>query len=235
MLAIYSFGQVSIKGRIKDQRQNLSFATVVLLNPDSSTIKTVAADGYGEFAFENVSPGFYLVSSSVVGYSKFFSDSVSVENKNIILPDIILKEVTTELNVVTVKAKKPLFEQKIDRLVVNVQSSITSSGNTVIDVLQKSPGIVVNRQNNTITMNGKSGVKIMINGKIIELPLDVVVQMLDGMSSSNVEKIELITAPPAKYDAEGNAGIIHIVMKGTADFGTVLPLVLHWDTDGQRH
>jgi hypothetical protein len=104
--------------------------------------------------------------------------------------------------------------------VVNVQSSITSSGSTVLDVLQKSPGIVVNRQNNSITMNGKSGVKIMINGKIIELPLEVVVQMLDGMSSSNVEKMELITSPPAKYDAEGNAGIIHIIMKGAADFGT---------------
>jgi len=218
--AIYSFGQVSIKGRIKDQRQNLSFATVTLLNPDSSILRTVTADGYGEFIFEKVAPGFYLVSSSVVGYSKFFSENISIGSNNIILPDIILKEATTELNVVTVKAKKPLIEQKIDRLVVNVQSSITSSGNTVLDVLQKSPGIVVNRQNNTITMNGKSGVKIMINGKIIELPLDVVVQMLDGMSSSNVEKIELITAPPAKYDAEGNAGIIHIVMKGTSAFGT---------------
>jgi len=215
-----SFGQVSINGKIKDQRQNLSFATVALLREDSSTIKTVAADGYGEFLFEDVQPGHYLVSSSVVGYSKFFSGDIAVENRNITLPEIILTEVTTELNVVTVKAKKPLFEQKIDRLVVNVQSSITSSGNTVLDVLQKSPGIVVNRQNNTITMSGKSGVKIMINGKVIELPLEVVVQMLDGMSSSNVEKIELITSPPAKYDAEGNAGIIHIVMKGTADVGT---------------
>jgi len=218
--AAYSFGQVSIKGRIKDHQQNLSFATVTLLNPDSSTIKTVSANDYGEFIFENVSPGLYMVSSSVVGYSKFLSGQISVENTNIVLADIILKEATTELNVVTVKAKKPLFEQKIDRLVVNVQSSITSSGNTVLDVLQKSPGVVVNRQNNTIAMNGKSGVKIMINEKIIELPLDVVVQMLDGMSASNVEKIELITAPPAKYDAEGNARIIHIVMKGTGDFGT---------------
>ena len=193
---------------------------MALLNPDSSTMKTVAADGDGAFLFENLAPGSYLVSSSVVGYSKFISEKISVESMSITLPDFILKEATTELNVVTVKAKKPLFEQKIDRLVVNVQSSITSSGNTVLDVLQKSPGIVVNRQNNTVTMNGKSGVKVMINGKIIELPLDVVIQMLDGMSSSNVEKIELITSPPAKYDAEGNAGIIHIVMKGTADLGT---------------
>jgi len=219
-LTIYSFCQVAIHGKIKDQRQNLSSATVVLLRSDSSVIKSVAADNDGGFIFENVQPGHYLVSSSVVGYSKFVSGDIPVENKDITLKDIILQEATTELNVVTVKAKKPLFEQKIDRLVVNVQSSITSSGSTVLDVLQKSPGIVVNRQNNTIAMNGKSGVKIMINGKLIELPLEVVVQMLDGMSASNVEKIELITSPPAKYDAEGNAGIIHIVMKGTADIGT---------------
>jgi hypothetical protein len=137
--AAYSFGQVSIKGRIKDHQQNLSFATVVLLNPDSSTIKTVSANDYGEFIFENVSPGLYMVSSSVVGYSKFLSGQISVENTSIVLADIILKEVTTELNVVTVKAKKPLFEQKIDRLVVNVQSSITSSGNTVLDVFKNLP------------------------------------------------------------------------------------------------
>src|SRR5207344_3671327 len=96
-----------------------------------------------------------------------------------------------QLNEIVVRAEKPLFEQQIDRLVVNVQSSITSSGNTILEVLQKSPGIVVNRQNNTITMNGKSGVKIMINGKIIELPLEVVVKMLDGMSSSMFEKMKL--------------------------------------------
>src|SRR6185503_7436466 len=109
-MTVSSFGQVSIKGRIKDQRQNLSYATVVLLNPDSSTIKTVSANGYGGFIFEDVSPGLYMVSSSVVGYSKFFSGHISVENTNIVLADIILTEVTTELNVVTVKAKKPLFE-----------------------------------------------------------------------------------------------------------------------------
>jgi hypothetical protein len=111
-LTISSFAQVSIKGRIKDQQQNLSFATVALLGQDSLTLRTTSADRYGEFVFENVATGFYLVSSSVVGYSKFFSGSIAVENQNITLPDIVLKEVTTELNVVTVKAKKPLIEQK---------------------------------------------------------------------------------------------------------------------------
>jgi Outer membrane protein beta-barrel family/Carboxypeptidase regulatory-like domain len=217
---IASFGQAFVKGKIKDPNQNLTSATVTLLNSDSSLVKTTITDKIGEFIFRNVSPGHYLIAASLVGYTKFLSRPISIEEKDIILPDIILAEEVTGLNEVVVRAKRPLYEQKIDRLVVNVQDDITSSGNTVLDVLQKSPGVVVNKQNNTISMNGKSGVRVMINDKVMQLPLDVVLQMLDGMSASNVEKIELITTPPAKYDAEGNAGIIRIVLKGGTDFGT---------------
>lgn len=216
----HSFGQVSIRGRVTDSQHELPFATVLLLNSDSVMIKNAITTDNGKFVFDGVLPGHYLVTASLVGHSKFISPVVIVENNDIDLSEIILGALSTELSAVTVKAKKPLFEQKIDRLVVNVQSSITSSGSTVLEVLEKSPGIVVNRQNNTITMNGRAGVRVMINGKSTQLPLQVVIQMLDGMSSSNVEKIELITNPPAKYDAEGSAGIIHIVMKEDASFGT---------------
>jgi Outer membrane protein beta-barrel family/CarboxypepD_reg-like domain len=215
-----SSGQAYIKGRITDRQQNLPFVTVLLLGSDSALVKTVVTDTMGEFIFMNMMPGYYVISSSMIGYSKYLSQRISVEEKNIILPDIILEKSVTELNKVVVKAKKPLYEQQIDRLVVNVQSSITSSGNTILEVLQKSPGVVVNRQSNSISMNGQSGVRVMINDKLMQVPLDVVVQMLDGMNASNVEKIELITTPPAKYDAEGNAGIIRIVMKGNTNLGT---------------
>ncbi|MEP7110155.1 MAG: TonB-dependent receptor [Ferruginibacter sp.] len=218
--AIYSFGQTNIKGKIKDQQQNLPSATVLLLASDSAVEKRVVTDKEGEFIFVNIFPGHYQLSSSVAGYSKIILPDILVEEKNIVLPAITLEKATTNLNEVIVKAKKPLFEQQTDRLVVNVQSSITSSGNSILELLQKSPGVVVNRQNNTISMNGKDGVRIMINGKMMQVPLDVTVQMLDGMNAANVEKIELITVPPAKYDAEGNAGIINIAMKGNVDFGT---------------
>ncbi|MEP7232880.1 MAG: TonB-dependent receptor [Ginsengibacter sp.] len=219
-MAICSFGQANINGKIKDQQQNLPSATVLLLASDSAILESVVTDKEGEFTFVNILAGHYQITSSVVGYSKKTLPDVLVEEKNIVLPDIILEKSAVNLNEVIVKAKKPLFEQQIDRLVINVQSSITSSGNSILEVLQKSPGVVVNRQNNTIAMNGKDGVRIMINGKMMQLPLDVVVQMLEGMNAANVEKIELITVPPAKYDAEGNAGIISIVMKGSVDFGT---------------
>lgn len=195
--------------------------TVLLLSTNDSTlVRGVVADSTGEYLISNIAPGHYKISASLIGYARFLSPPVNVVTEDIVLPDIILEEAATELGEVIVNAEKPLFEQHIDRLVVNVQSSITSSGNTVLEVLQKSPGVVVNRQNNTISMNGKSGMRVMINGRMMQLPMDIMVQMLDGMSASNVEKIELITTPPSKYDAEGNAGIIHIVTSEQTDYGT---------------
>jgi hypothetical protein len=135
-------------------------------------------------------------------------------------------EITTKLDEIIITSKMPGVDHKIDRLVINLKNNITFSGNTILEVLQKSPGVVVNRQNNSISMNGRSGVRIMVNEKIVLLPIDAVMQMLDGMSASNIDKIELITTPPAKYDAEGNAGIIHIVTKEKTDLGTNVSLGL---------
>lgn len=220
-LSLCSFGQTSaIEGKVTDGTRTLPSATVLLLQEnDSALVKGVVADVNGEFYIPNIPQGHYVVSISMVGYNRSASP-IKVVDKDIVLADIILEETTTELGEVVVKAEKPMFEQQIDRLVVNVQSSITASGNTVLEVLQKSPGVVVNRQNNSISVNGKSGVRVMINGRIMQLPLDVVVPMLDGMSASNIDRIELITTPPSRYDAEGNAGIIHIVTNESADYGT---------------
>jgi outer membrane receptor protein involved in Fe transport len=124
------------------------------------------------------------------------------------------------LGEVTVATQKPLFEQQIDKLVVNVQSTLTAAGSTALDVLERSPGVVVNRQNNALSLSGKSGVVVMINGKISRLPTDAVVQLLNGMQAANLEKVELITNPSSRYDAEGDAGIINIVLKKNADYGT---------------
>src|SRR5205085_3545252 len=100
-----------------------------------------------------------------------------------------------QLSGVTLLSKKPMFEQKIDRMVINVKGSITSAGGSALEVLEKSPGVVVNRQSNAIALNGKDGVVVMINGKISRMPMDAVVQMLSGMNASNIDHIELITTP----------------------------------------
>lgn len=224
--------QVSIQGRVIDRQQNLPSVTLLLFTHDSTLAKGVVSNIKGEFIFERVISGKYRVSASMIGYSKFISQPITIEKENVVLPDIVLEEAAAKLREVVIQAKKPLFQQQKDRLVINVQSSITSSGNTILEVLQKSPGVSVNRQNNSLSMNGKWGVRIMMDGKLLQLPMDAVVQMLDGMNSANVEKIELISTPPAKYDADGNAGLINIVTKGNKSLGTNgsfgLTLGAHW-------
>ena len=213
-------GQINISGTISDARQDLPSATVLLLTLDSTVLKGVTTDSIGKFIFNDVLPGQYFVSASMIGYTKFFSNMLAVERRNIEIPEITLQEEATELDEIVVKDHRQLFDQRIDRLVINLQGSVTSSGNSILEVLQKSPGVVVNRQNNSIMMNGKSGIRVMINNKVMQLPLDAVIQMLDGMNAANVDMIELITAPPAEYDAEGTGGIIHIVTKAGEDLGT---------------
>lgn len=125
-----------------------------------------------------------------------------------------------QLTAVTITGKKQLYEQKIDRLIINVAANITASGSTVLDILERSPGIITDRQNGSISMNGKSGVVVMINGKINHMPMSALVQLLAGMNAGNIEKIELITTPPASFDAAGNAGYINIVLKENNEEGT---------------
>jgi outer membrane receptor protein involved in Fe transport len=104
-------------------------------------------------------------------------------------------------------------------MVINVASSILSAGTTALEVLERSPGVLVNRQDNSISIVGKEGVVVMMNGKLSYMPTSSLVQLLEGMSSDNIESIELITTPPANFDAEGNAGYINIVLKKNIDTG----------------
>jgi hypothetical protein len=212
-------GQIKIKGRITDGDHYLPSVTVILLALDSAFVEGVVTDTTGLFVFDEVASGDYLISASMIGYSKYFTGRISVVNENVYVPEIILAESATRLHEIVVKEEKQLFEQKLDRLVINIKSSITASGNTILEVLQKTPGVIVNRHDNSISITGKSNVRVMINDKFLQAPMDIVIQMLEGMSASNVEKIELITTPPAKYESEGNGGIIHIVTSRNEDLG----------------
>jgi outer membrane receptor protein involved in Fe transport len=217
-------GFAQIKGKVTDEKGNpIPFSNVLLLNPsDSSLVKGAVADDTGSYQIEDINPGTYSIAVSFVGYQTFATELIMIEKDVPVIhqKNIALLESVQVLDGLIVTEQKPLYEMQIDRIVVNVQNSITSAGSTALEVLQKSPGVLLNPQNNTLSMNGQSGVVIMINNKISRLPTDAVVQMLDGMSAANVEKIELITTPPAKFDAEGTAGIIHIVLKKNEDFGT---------------
>ena len=89
---------------------------------------------------------------------------------------------------------------------INLEDDPGTTGSTILDVLERTPGVIVDRQNESINMLGKGGVNVMINGKITYMPSSALVQYLNGINAENVKSIELITTPPSKYDAEGNAG-----------------------------
>jgi outer membrane receptor protein involved in Fe transport len=218
----YSQAQKIITGTVKDERSiPLPYSNVLLIKEsDSSLVKGIVSDLNGNFEIKNIESGSYVLKALMVGYHPFFSPIRITDQKSVYIFDIIMNEDVRNLEEVVVKAQKPLYEKRADRTIVNVQSQITSSSKSVLDVLARSPGVIVNQQNNSISMFGQNGVGIMINGKLSQLPIEAVVQMLNGMNAANIEKIELITSPPVKYDAEGVGGLINIITKKTPDLGT---------------
>lgn len=218
---LFSFFQIQaqnvLTGWVADASGNsLPAVSILLLNAaDSSLVRGQIAGPDGVFRIEKITPGQYLVRASLMGYldhlTAAFSLSASAGEQN--LGILTLDENANTLNEVEIVAEKPLYEQQIDRLVVNVSNSVTSAGATALEVLERSPGVTLDRQNNTLSLAGKDGVVVMINGKRNYMPMNAVVQMLAGMSANNIEKIELIATPPAGFDAEGNAGIINLVLK----------------------
>lgn len=213
-----------IQGAVKDVN-NIPLAganVLLLLQKDSSMISGVMASEQGTFSISDFTPGAYLLGISMIGYKPAFSSPFTIKSSNdhLHLDPIIVEEDSRQLQDVNVVAKKQVYELEIDRMVINVDNSITSSGNTALEVLEKAPGIIVDRQNSSVSMSGKGGVMIIINGRQNRMPMAAAVEMLASMNADNVEKIELITSPPAKYDAEGDAGIINVVLKKNDDFGT---------------
>ncbi len=217
-----SFCQGTIRGSVRnDKGQPIAFTNILILEKaDSSLIQGVVCDKTGKFYIPQIPKGSYLISAQMLGFQTFFSPPISAEANDDQTMEFILKEEVSELSEVLVSAQKPIFEQRMGKLVVNVNSSIISSGSTVLEVLSRTPGILINQQNNTITMNGKEGVMVMLNGKLVRLPLNAVVQMLSGMNADQVGTIEIISSPPARYDAEGNAGLINIISKENLELGT---------------
>jgi hypothetical protein len=133
--------------------------------------------------------------------------------------DLQLDEDDKTLKAVTVVARKPFIEQALDKTIVNVENSIVSAGSTALEVLEKAPNVIVDNDGR-ISLLGKQGVRIMIDGKPSQLSNDQLVNLLRNMNANQIQRIEIITNPSAKYDAAGNAGIINIVMKKNQLYGT---------------
>lgn len=224
ILVVSSYSQITIKGTVTDSAgKPIQQANVLLVKSiDSSLVKGTITNDKGQFLLDKIREGNYRISYSFSGYKQVYSKLLTItkSSKDLDTKNMSLYHDPLELKKVTVTVKKQLFEQKIDRMVINVAGSITSAGSTALDVLERSPGVIVDRNNNSLSINGKNGVVVMINGKVNYMPLSAVVQMLSGMSADNIEKMEIITTPPANFDAEVNAGFINIVLKSNPNYGT---------------
>lgn len=218
MASIFAHAQQNvaavISGKITDTSlKPVDLATVALFTiKDSVLVKTSFTEADGKFAFDKVPAGNYQVRVMLAGYANFRSQPIVVdENRSLIeLGELKLVAVTKTLKEVSVVAKKPFVEQKIDRTVVNVDALISNAGTSALDVLEKSPGVSVD-QNGSISLKGKPGVVIFIDDKPSFLSGEELESYLRSLPSSMVDQIELMTNPPAKYDAAGNAlSLIHI-------------------------
>jgi iron complex outermembrane recepter protein len=220
-LWIASRAQVS--GTVVNERaEPLVAANVLLLNDtDSLLIKAGITDETGKFTLENIMPGSYRLKITAIGYANYFSPPFEMDTRQ--QKDagtITLMTATKELQNVVVRSGKPLYRQTMEGMVVNVENGILTKGNSALQVLGRSPGVVINRRNNSIELNGKGGVMVMLNGKLVRMPESQLLDLLDGMSADDVASIELLTSPSAKYDAEGTAGLINIVLKKNKMRGT---------------
>jgi len=212
---------IKLVGNVKTiKNETLPFANVILFNSlDDSFIKGTLTDEEGEFALENLSAGNYYLSISIIGFKTYQSEVFKLElNEQKDLGIIKLEEETILLNAISLTGRKALIQNKADKIVLNIENSILATGNTALDILNKAPG--VSNRNGVLSLVGKTNVLILINGKQTYLSPEQLTTLLESTQSSNINSIEIMTNPPAKYDAAGNAGIINIVMKKNKDEGT---------------
>lgn len=199
MLVSYCSAE-TIHGSVIDSHgQKMPFVTISVLDKDSALLTGTITNDDGSYAVE-VPAKKYILQASYIGYQTVFGG-----------PDFVLREETERLEEVEVKAKKPLIERQMDKLVVNVSASPLSAGSNGNDILRRAPGVRIDKDGN-ITVNGKS-VEIWVDGKPSYLSGQQLKAMLDGTDGNTIEKIEIISNPSAKYDASGQGGIINIKLK----------------------
>ncbi len=200
----------NIEGKVKDeQNKPVEFANILLLNTvDSTYLSGTTTDSTGYFKLTK-SQGEYLLKIQFVGYRNIFQE-INL-SKDISLNTITIEPDAITLGEVTVSAVKPVVKREIDRIVFDVSNSPSSVGGNALDVMRNVPGLIVGK--NSLQIFGKGGVKIYINDRENKLSGSELIDYLRSYSAAEIAKIEVITTPPAKYDAEGNAGIINIRLK----------------------
>lgn len=211
--------KIAVTGTVSGNQKKVEAATINLLKAkDSSLLKIAITDKDGNFSFEKISKDSFLVSVEALGFRKYYSAAFSASGNHYNLPIITLLANDGVSGGVTVTSKRPLIENKIDKTIVNVDASPTNTGLTALEVLEKSPGITIDNNDN-ISLKGKQGVVILIDGKQTYLSGQDLANYLKNLSANQLDQIEIMSQPSSKYDASGNSGIINIKTKKTKTAG----------------
>lgn len=210
--------KISISGKImSDKNENVANAIVYLVDSSQKLAKTEYSDENGQFLFQNVSKEMYQIKIVENGKTRHESELFEAV-QNLELPPIVLKADVQNLDEVVITKTKPYIERQDGKMILNVESSITAAGSSAFEVLEKAPGINVDNNDN-ISLRGKGGILVQIDGKAIQMTGTDLANYLRGIPSGAIDKIEFITNPSSKYDAAGSS-IINIRMKKDKRKGT---------------
>ncbi len=219
LLAAQSYS--SIKGKVVSvERTPLEFANISLhLTADSSLVSFALSDEQGQFEFPDLRPSIYFLKVSYIGLMEYTSEHLDLAtDEQLVLSAIHLKPSNNKLKEVEVTAKRPMIEIKPGKMVFNVNGTINAAGNNALELLRKAPGVIVTN-NDDITLLGQSGVQIYLDGKNSPLSGKDLADFLRTVQASEIDKIEIISNPSSKYDAQGSAGIINVRLKKDKNHG----------------
>jgi len=210
----------SIAGRVVDKtlQQPVAYASIVIKSEDDQTIITgsITLDD-GSFEIGKLPDGEFTLEVQFIGYETY-SQKITLEkgHRKLEVGNIAIAEVAEELSGVEVVGERTTIEQRIDRKVINVGKDLTTAGATASDIMNNLPSVNLDQQTGELSLRGNSNVRVMVDGKLSNVP---VAQLLRQIPSSSIKSIELITNPSAKYNPEGMSGIINIVLHKNANIG----------------
>ncbi len=224
ILLVQIIGQLNaatIKGQLQDaDGAAVEFANVALYSSaDNSMAKAGITDEAGLFGMQGIEAGSYYLVASFVGYPDLRKDDITLSaDEQLDLGVLAFGAASVELSEVTVKASRAMVEVKPDRTVFNVEGTINSVGDDALGLLRKAPGVTVDNNDN-INVLGRSGVLLYVDGKRLPLTGDDLSNYLQNLPAEQIDRFDIITNPGAKYEAEGNAGIIDIRLKRDKSLG----------------
>lgn len=207
--SLVSFAQTKLSGSVVDATQQpIDFAEILLLSPEEKLIQHTYTDEAGKFSFESIASDSYKIRVNNLG-TKQYETALTLTQDSTLAPFVIQNDKMLDEIVVAAQAK--VFERKVDRTVFNIEQSVHANNSNAKDLLKLTPGLKVDKDQ--ISLIGKNSMQVMINDKMLPLTGEELINYLNTIPSENIQKIEIISTPPAKYEASGNSGLINIVLK----------------------